>query len=86
MKKVERVSNRFWQVYITLAPVEGEKNYQRKRSLGVGAPTIHQAINLVLKEYPGATIWTIQHRGEINHDMAEYRLGEFHNEDNPTRR
>ena len=77
--------SRFWQVYITLAGKE-EGKFHRNRTLGVAAPDIQSAIDLVLKEYPGAAIWTVQHRGEIHHSIIEHQLGWAHNEDNPQRR
>ena len=77
------MQNRFWQIFITLPPVEGEGRWKQNKTLGVVASTMQEAIAIVSDAYPGATFWTIQHRGEVNHNVAEYKDGWAHSEERP---
>lgn len=63
--------SRFFHVYITLPPKEGESKYSRNLTLGVAAETLQDAVIQVEKLYPGASIWTITHRGAIHHGILE---------------
>ena len=40
--------------------------YDKGFHLNIQAPTLVDAMNAALAHYPGASIWSISHRGEIN--------------------
>jgi broad specificity phosphatase PhoE len=78
----ETVEQRFWHVYITL-PENPEKRYPRNKTLGVVAPTLQDAIDTVLKKHPGATVWTVNHRGVVDLLSFDYGFEGYHLEDHP---
>lgn len=86
----ENEYDRFWQVYITI-PVPDDKKYDsrfhRNKTVGIVAPTVQAIITIIEGVYPGAVIWTIQHRGEVHHSfddfVLEHKDGWIHQQDRP---
>lgn len=61
---------RYWQAYIT---AHSEK-YNRvvNQTVGVVARDMGEVIQLVVRDYPDAEFWTIQHRGKVNVSLVKY--------------
>jgi len=76
----EDTQQRFWHVYLT-SPPSSEAKWKQNKTLGIVAPTIQAAIAEALKQYPAATIWTVNHRGQVDGIAIEFIEGWYHNED-----
>ena len=57
--------NQCWGVSLTLPPEEGRK-YKENKYLGVVAVSVDEVIKEVIKLYPTAVIWNINHRGTVH--------------------
>ena len=63
----------------------GTRMVKRNKTLGVAAPSLGAAAQAALDAFPGADLWTIQHRGEITHSVnpIDYGLMGHHEHDKP---
>jgi hypothetical protein len=70
---------RFFHVFISV-PKDGEKQpYRQNKTLGIVALSLQDAVVEAEKHYPTCTVWSVSHRGVVDH-VIEYLDG-HHNED-----
>lgn len=81
IEEPEKLTTRFWHVYISLPKEEG-KHYRRNKTLGVVAVDLHTAVAEALKHYPNSTVWTVNHRGIVDHVVMDIG-NDYHIEDYP---
>ena len=73
------IISRFFHVFITVPSEDGSSRHHCNLTLGVIAQTLQEAVAQVVKQYPTAVIWTVNHRGPVHHGIGEFK--EFHSED-----
>lgn len=76
----EETQQRYWHAYISMPP-EPARTYRNNKTLGIVAPDMDAVIEIIKREYPGAKVWTINHRGEVHHSVIDYKGGEYHDAD-----
>lgn len=64
---------RFFHFYITVH----DANYGRpvNKTVGVVAVDVPQGLEMIENRYPGAKVWSVNHRGKVDCNIVEYDLG-----------
>lgn len=57
------IQSRFFHAYISIP--HGQR-WERNLTLGVVSQTLQEVVAKIEALYPGATIWSVQHRGPVH--------------------
>jgi hypothetical protein len=73
---VIKVNANVWLVKLSLPP-QGQRSWRENLQLTVLCESAQEALNMVMKQYPNATIHTVSHKGSDNVVVSEEVIKEY---------